>query len=576
MRISKLLIGTLAVAISAAVVPSASAQTLKVLTAGSSAQFGPFAVAAYALAKANGATAYHYTVKSGACPGTSCYAYLNDSRSVTISGTKHTIPEEPGNLWVVWSTNGIWAYLSVDSTVGVRTFSAVPRATLALDTLSSLPLSATTNYTYWADGTKDTALTSAVYSALNGKALTSANTDIRPEDALFATNRALNTLGYGSVPDPRSGHSGQYLIGNPIESHFSTSVANPVSFAIAGGADPFSGSVGPTEITLPIGAAPIVFVANTSSGSTVADAKNSTTDNAASLFSGKGDCVASLVTGATGSINPVLREPLSGTMNTTEYTVFVPGGASQETGITTPTVGSDENPLAIPCGSAHRYRAIGTGDEVNNVIATSSTLGYAFFSYESVGGGKTDRYIELNGVDPLYSSSHAYTGTLPTCPVVSGQYYCPLTTSTGLSFPNLRNGTYKAWSVYRVITDSTGETNVKALVAEAQKLVDTNIPDFVPFTPVCATSASGLNDPGLDVYREHFVPSTIETTPDSVTITPNDGSLGSSVACRVIVKTLPALTLGGGTEEGGDVGGIIEGPFTSSPSVPGPTEGQPH
>jgi len=162
------------------------------------------------------------------------------------------------------------------------------------------------------------------------------------------------------------------------------------------------------------------------------------------------------------------------------------------------------------------------------------------------------------------------------CPVVNNSYYCPLTPTTGLSFPNLRDGKYTAWSIYRMITDSTGETNAQKLVTEAQNLVDTNIPDFVPFIPVCATSASGLNDPGLDVYREHFVPSTIETIPDTVTITPNDGSLGSTVTCRVIKATLPALTLGGGTEAGGDVGGIIEGPFTKSPTYPGPTEGQPH
>ncbi|GGH17435.1 hypothetical protein [Silvibacterium dinghuense] len=570
---------------------NANAQTLKVLTAGSSAQFGPFAVAAYALAKAGGVTAYHYTVKSGSCPGTSCYAYLNDSRTVTSGGTTYTIPPEPGNLWVCWSTNGIWAFLSVDSTVGVRAFSAVPRATLALAALSSLPVSATTNYTYWADGTNDTALTSTVYSALSGTALTAANTDIRPEDALFATNRALNSLGYGYVPDPRSGHSGQYLIGNPIVSHFtSTSIANPVSFAIAGGADPFSGSTGPTEITLPIGAAPIVFVASTASGSTVASATNITTTNAACLFSGYGTgvsgspsacsaapCSSSYVSGATGTIDPVLREPLSGTMNTTQYTVFVPGGGDQEANIPNPpTAANDGNPLAIACGSGHRYRAVGTGDDVNNVIATPNTLGYAFFSYESVGGGKTDRYLELNGYDPIYPTSHTYTGTLPTCAVSGGSYDCPLTSSTGLSFPNLRNGDYTAWSVYRLITDSTGETNAQALVTEAQQLVDNTIPDFVPFTPVCATSTSGLNDPGLDVYREHFVPSTIETTPDTVSITPNDGSLGSTVTCRVIAKSLPPLTLGGGTEAGGDVGGTVEGPFTSSPSTPGPTESQPH
>jgi ABC-type phosphate transport system substrate-binding protein len=583
MKSFKGITGILAFAMFGALATCSSSQTLQVLTAGSSAQFGPFAVAAWALATNGGQSAFHYTVKSGACPGTSCYAYLNDSRSVTVSGVKHTIPPEPGNLWVVWSTNGIWAYLSVDSTVGVRSFSAVPRATLALAALASLPVSTTTNFPYWSDGKPDTAMTAAVYNALtntgkNTVALTAANTDIRPEDALFATNRALNTLGYGSVADPRTGHSGQFLIGNPIESHFSTAIANPVSFAIAGGADPFSGTVGPAEITIPIGAAPIVFVASTATGSTVAAASNITTANAAHLFSGTGTtpCAASLVTGATGAIDPVLREPLSGTMNTTQYTVFVPGGGDQETGVAPPTVGTTHNPLALPCGSGFRYRGVGTGDVVNNVVKTPNTLGYAFFSYESVGGGKTDRYLEYNGYDPLYSTTHTYTGALPTCPVVSGVYSCPVTPATGLSFPNLRAGHYTAWSVYRLITDAAHQTTAAALVAKAQALVNNNIPDFVPFTPVCATSASGLNDPGLDVYREHFVPSTIATIPDTITITPNDGSVGATVTCRTIRATLPALTLGGGVEAGGDVGGIIQGPFTANPPHPGPTEGQPH
>jgi hypothetical protein len=568
MHFIKAITGTLALAACAALAPGASAQTLQVLTAGSSAQFGPFAVAAYALAKNGGATAFHYTVKSGACPGSTCYAYLNDSRSITVNGTKQTIAPEPGNLWVVWSSNGIWAFLSVDSVVGVRSFSAVPRATLALGAQSSLPLSATTNYTYWADGTKDTALTTTVYNALANKALTAANTDVRPEDALFATNRSLNSLGYGAVADPRTGHSGQYLIGNAIKSFFGTGVAHPVSFAIAGGADPFSGETGPTEVTLPIGAAPIVFLASTVSGSTVAGATNITTTNAAALFDGLGNCVDTLVAGATGPISPVLREPLSGTMNTTEYTVFEPGGHSQELGVSA----TANNPLDLACGSGFRYRAIGTGDEVGDVTGHANTLGYSFFSYESTGGGKTDKYITLNGIDPINAS---YTnGALPTCPVSNGSYLCPI--AGGQSFINLRKGTYPAWSIYRMVTDANGETNAKTLVAKAQSLVNNNIPDFVPFVPVCTTSPTGTNDPGLDVYREHFVPSTIETTPDTITITPNDGSLGSSVTCTVKRATLPALTLGGGTEEGGDVGGIVKGPFTTSPTYPGPTESQPH
>src|SRR5271168_1129843 len=98
MRFMKAITGTLALAACAALVPNASAQTLQVLTTGSSAQFGPFAVAAYALAKNGGATAFHYTVKSGACPtatAATCLASLADSRTVGSA----TIPNEPGNLW---------------------------------------------------------------------------------------------------------------------------------------------------------------------------------------------------------------------------------------------------------------------------------------------------------------------------------------------------------------------------------------------------------------------------------------------------------------------------------------------
>ena len=281
-----------------------------------------------------------------------------------------------------------------------------------------------------------------------------------------------------------------------------------------------------------------------------------------------GKCAASLVTGATGIISPVLREPLSGTMNTTEYSVFVPGGHSQETGVSA----TANNPLDQACGTGFRYRAVGTGDEVNDVIGHANTLGYSFFSYESTAAGKTDKYITLNSVDPINATYS--TGALPACPVVSGQYSCPI--AGGASFPNLRKGTYPAWSIYRAVTDSAGQANMATLIAKAQSLVNNNIPDFVPFTPVCTTSPTGTNDPGLAIYREHFLPSTISTIPDTITITPNDGAAGPSVTCTVKRATLKALTLGGGTEAGGDVGGTIQGPFTTTPPTPGPIEPQPH
>ena len=591
MKQIKLVSGALATAMAVAVAPSIQAQTLQVLTAGSSAQFGAFAVAAYALAKNGGATAYHYTVKSGSCvpvsgttPPSTCYASVHDVRSTAI-------PSEPANVWVVWSSNGIWAYASVDSTVGVRAFQAFPRAQFALETQPAT--SATSNYNFWGDGTPDTTLTTAVFNALNNHAFTAANTDIRPEDALFATNRSLNTLGYGLVKDTRSGHSGQYLIGAQIKSAFGSGTATPVSFNLANSSpDPISNQTAPassTFITIPIGAAPIVFLANASSGSVTASATNVTSANAAELFSGT-SCSSSLLNGAgTGSVNPILREPLSGTMNTTEYSVFVPGGHSQETSLSNAT-----NPVNLPCtaGGGKRFRAIGTGDEVKAVQNGDSTVvnlnevGYAFFSYESTGSNAAYKYITLNSVDPITGTYS--NGSLPTCPVVNGQFSCPV--KGGTSFPTLRNGTYPAWSVYRLITDSTGQSAASTLVAKAEALVNSNIPDFVPFDPECAITATlngaaNANDPGLDVYREHYIPSTITTTPNPLSLTPNDGPRNTTnVTCSVVRGSLPHLSLGGGTfntnggETGGDVGGTIQGPFSPSklPTVPGPTMSSNH
>ena len=599
MKILKGTIGILALALSAAFVQDSSAQTaqLQVLTAGSSAQFGPFAIGAYALANNVATTAVgHYTVKSGACPddgtgnGTStastCLAYLRDTRKV---GTTDIVPE-PGNLWVAWSQSGtgtsavyqVWAYLSVDSTVGVRAFQAAPRAKLTLAALASLPVSATTNYPYWNDNSNDSAMPTAVYNAINGVALTAANTDIRPEDALFATNRSLNSLGYGSVADPRSGHSGQFLIGTAISSHFGSGVAHPVSFAISG-ADPFSGATPPAFKTIPVGAAPIVFLANNTTGSATINGTNITLANAGILFSGTVPsggtaCQGSLVDGvsSTAALNPVLREPLSGTMNTTQYSVFDP--KDQESGWTAAV-------SSVTCGSGARSRSIGTGDEVSAVRSQANSVGYAFFSYESTGANANYKYLKLAGVDPLYPSTHTYTGALPSCGTLGGSNYltCPVT--GGTSFPGLRNNTYKAWSIYRMVTDSTNLTNTQTLATEAQLLVNSTIPDFVPFLPQCKLTTSGTDEPGLDVYRAHYVPSTITTVPNTITVTANSGPLPANTSCTVGSSyTLKSYTLGGtdpsgtNTEQGGDAGGAIQGPFSGStqPTVPGTTQTSTH
>ena len=532
---------------------------IKVLTVGSSAQYGVFAESAYSLATADGQPE-HYTLKGGTS------AFVNDTRT---SGTT-TIPSEFGNLWIVWSqtTGNVWAYLSVDSTVGVRAFQAVPRAKLGLAATLPAVLSTSpfTNLPVWDDGSSDVAVPAAVQTLLSNATFTAANTDIRPEDALFATRRALTPLNTTNYSGLGYGTSATQLVGTAIQGQVTSgSKATPVSFAISGN-DPFTAQAVAPFVTLPIGAAPIVFIANTSdaSGLGASTFTNVSTANALKLFSGT-ECDASVIGGsASVAVNPFLREALSGTMNTTEFTTFrVPFSAatSQEQGVLVGS-GAQYNPLNTACstGSGKRQRAIGTGDEVKGVNNQADGIGYVFFSYEAlnsksstVGGNAANlKYIQVDGIDPINASYT--TGAIPVCgSTTSAIFSCPLTTPSS-SFPNLRNGSYTKWSEYRMIADGSTDsvntanrTNAQALVTKSQTVVDKVLPDFVPFLASCGASAS-KDEPGLAVYRQHF-------TITGVATTANDGNRSADVACSG--RTLKTRTLGGVNEAGGDVGGTI-------------------
>jgi hypothetical protein len=71
----------------------------------------------------------------------------------------------------------------------------------------------------------------------------------------------------------------------------------------------------------------------------------------------------------------------------------------------------------------------------------------------------------------------------------------------GLSFPNLRNGTYSAFSIIRVISYAAGLTNAKALVKGAQVAVVDAVPDYVP---AVKTVGKTQTDPGLLLLRSHY------------------------------------------------------------------------
>lgn len=436
--------------------------------AGSSAQFNTWAFAARLSNPAVCGT-HNWTKTNGAA--------VHDSRSSQI-------PDNKGNIWIVWdnstSPTKICAYVNVDSSVGVRAFFAVPTATIVLgssdngsagDQLVPAPMPA------------DEALPNAVFNALQGAAFNAGMTDIRPEDALFATNRALapltqnrSGLGYGPAP-----------IGQPILSEFSSKSAVPVQFALSGN-DPISGQpITFTYTTASTGAAPVVVFVNSTNrnlghfGSSyftnvprfsLAGALNGTLSRARDL--------ASLPNLPAVGMHVMLREPLSGTYNTMEFDVVrsVEVNSSQENNVTPPA----DNPLNQTYASGgSRQRVVGTGEMVNEVGATPDALGYAFWGFGNFAPVlNTTKYLTVDGVDPIRAT---YTnGIFPSCstpPCVGA-----------LTFPNVKNGSYPIWSILRIVTVSPMPSGIQQLYSAAITEA-VQIPDFLPANQ-------------LVVFRSHY------------------------------------------------------------------------
>ena len=526
MRGTKAILAVVALAAVFGLTSAANAQGVKFVGVGSSAMFNAVAVGAFSdiCSARAGSDCHHYSISGKNTSDNQNLAQAFDSRN---SG----IPVEGGTLWVIWDNNtspiSIWAYLSVDSVVGNRCFFAKPRCSLQVDSgvlttpgankvAASIMLNRQTHTTQ-AD---ETSLPSAVVTAVQ-TSFTAALTDIRPEDAKYATKRILaaysatnlNGLGYGS-PSTNC-PAATALIGCQIKGTWG-GAATPVQFVLSGHKDPFTLSLTPPTTTIPVGAAPIIFVYNnTGPGLSGGGFKDITYTLAGSVFSGtKG--LASDLPGGVGAnpLSVILREPLSGTMNTTEFNVFrvrlSPNFASpqksQEKGINLATGACPglgcPNPLDLAgTDGGTRFRAIGTGAEISGVTGVggiknlADSIGYAFFSFGNVsaiaGSTGVGRYVTLDGVDGIATT---YTnGVLPTCTAP-----CPAT--AGTSFPHLRDGSYRAWSILRLVTDKSGSnlTNAQALVTAAQNEINATVPDFVPAV------ATPDGDPGMPYLRSHF------------------------------------------------------------------------
>jgi len=529
---------------------SVATAQVKFLGVGSSAMFTGSGVGAFndVCSSRAGSDCRHYTIGGKNPANNNNFAQAVDSRSVSI-------PVEGGNLWVVWDNNtspvSIWAYLTVDSIVGNRCFFATPRCSLQVDSgvLTTAGQNRIASVLFFNQQTglnqaDEGSLPSAILSAIQ-TTFTAGLTDIRPEDAKFETNRILaaynatnsNGLGYGvasaNCPAATS------LVGCQIKGTWG-GAATPIQFNISG-KDPFTALTVKASKTISIGAAPIVFLYNnTGPGLSGGGFTNISFTLAGSVFNGtKG--LASDLPGGVGAnpLNVLLREPLSGTMTTTEFTTFRVSLApkfgtatnSQEKGINLATGACPglgcPNPLnLVSADGGVRLRGIGTGQIISGNAGVGGlknlpdSIGYAFFSFGNVapiaGASGVGRYVTLDGVDPI-SASYT-TGVLPTCTAP-----CPVT--PGTSYPHLRDGSYRAWSILRLVTDASGTnlTNAQAVVTATQKEVNATVPDFVPAV------ATPDGDPGMPYYRSHFKQA-------GVAGTPNNGN-------------------GSGAEKGSDVGG---------------------
>lgn len=383
-----------------------------VVAAGSSAQFNEFALAAGGpLGEGTGAIcgAHHFTKKNA--------VQIADVRSGVT-------PADTGHLSLVWNhcadpldakcdglaPTTICAFANLDSTLGVKAFMisnlTVPGGFINI-TSSTTPGNMLAPFWANATGTADEAMIPAdVLKAINGQPFNAAVTDIRPEDAKFATTRALGKLnaartglGYGPAP-----------IGSPIKewSGSGSSTFNVVDFALSG-FDPITGSAQKPYTTITVGAAPVVVFVNTQAGASSSSSFHFSDPSVTNIgrftlagyLNGSITNTSALATSAVTG-NPVhvfLREPLSGTYNTMEFNVPASKeiASSQEIGVD-PSVntltgadanGNMGNPLNITVvnaacptcklgtfnsafqmeglAGATRQRAIGTGDMVKVV-----------------------------------------------------------------------------------------------------------------------------------------------------------------------------------------------------------------
>jgi hypothetical protein len=596
-------VAVLLVAAAVVFAPSYAAATLTtkaiVVVSGSSAAWVDMALAAYnggacALPAPAHSVCQHYT--DNAATGFSSGFNLNDSRPTKVGGSTNV---DQGHIWVVWTTNTsgtqyVWTFLKVDSIVGDRCFYGTPRCTITVPSgysWSTLHSSGSgISSALWGNDTVPPTAVQALFGP--GVTVNTAATDIRPEDAQFEACRVNSALGKGAGFEGNDGLDGLGYnsnnasgtcpsypvtlaegVGTPISSGISgsTATANVLAFNITGH-DPFTNDTVAAGTTLTIGAAPVVFVisrtSTNNSGFTGCARKlcNITDAGAQHIFSG-GDCSASQVSAGgsalpAAAINAFLREPNSGTMTTAEMHVFrrpvdnishTMLGTSQETGVAAATLSA----TACTLGGGTRTRGIGTAEVMNGSGSNGGILNsggsnndgiaYTFWGFGNINklwNSANYSYLTLDGVDPI----GPFTGTggpwaagvIPNCtaPCAESQFW------SGNSFPGLRSGDYTAWALLHIVTAET--VDVEDLLTIARQQAVESEPDFIP---VLATTAGGIKDPGVNIFKTHYDERQTNVAGTIIGSAPTNGTFVGGYG--VSTATPPVVA----TDHGGDAGG---------------------
>lgn len=489
-------------------------------------------------------------------PGISCIWTQGKTANITATDNRFTPAiNEQGNIVVTWGPGSgscaapagsydVYSYMQLDSVVGDRCFFEVDSSNVqgCTQVLAAAEAGIAGAGLINLVPTADTALPASVQGAINGLHYNYAGTDVRPEDAKFAINRMLTPCNQVMPRQPFNQDSyyttglgyqtanpnlGQQVQGFGALGGGTFNVAN---FNITG-TDPVSGNPISAYTTSTVGAQPMIIAVapNSDSATGIAAANNINGFTLALFYQGVLARATDLVgPTAANPVNVYVREPLSGTYNTFEYS-NVNGTqyhATQEYGNCNGSGQVLQNPLAYQSANAKvaasRFRVIGTGNMTKFLnSASNNTLGYFFWSAGNASGLTHVKYLTVDGADPIQSTYS--NGTLPG----SGG---PGDPGLGVvNFAALNAGNYPIWSALRLVSASPAPAGITNLLAGLQ-VIDPVQHDYVTLA-------------NLKVWHSHFYINGI--------------GLGTQEANGATINRLTPgdLCSGGIAEVGGDAGG---------------------